>query len=66
MCMKLCSKGTPDIDTAGGGPLGDSIDLLTSGQLGENYLVNERSKSLSYFQFDETSLEVSKQIDDDQ
>ena len=45
----------------------DRIELRKSGQPEDPYLTNEKAgKSLSHLQFDEASLVVSKQIDDDQ
>ena len=42
------------------------IDLSTSGRPEEPHTLNEKHASLFHIQFDETSLEVSKQIDGDQ
>ena len=48
--------------------LGDRIDLRTSGQPEEPYLLHERQANIyiSHFQFHEASLEVSTQIDNAQ
>ena len=45
---------------------GDRSDLRILGQLVEPQQLDERRKCISYLQLDETSLEVFKQIDDDQ
>ena len=45
--------------------LGKRIDLRISGQFEILFTQDEKEKNISFFLLDETSLEFSKQIDDD-
>ena len=55
----------PPTPTKREGTLGDRIDLRMPGQVEELYTLSEKEANISHFQFDETSLEFSKQIDDE-